>query len=170
MTIGTGLPTGTTSGLHISMVQFHPGSPRTVYSKGYLHSDEEPFFVAGTLPKNPAAFFGQNPKVALAICYEISVPEHSQNASRLGADAYVASAAKTVEGTEIALGQLSAIASTHRMAVMLSNYVGESGDNDCGGRSSVWNDKGELLGQLSATDEGVLLYDTVTTEVAVRES
>ena len=55
------------------------------------------------------------------------------------------------------------------MAAMLSNCVGQSGGYDCGGRIPVWNNRRELIGQLSDIVEGVLLYDTVTAEVAERE-
>jgi len=51
------------------------------------------------------------------------------------------------------------------MTVLLSNCIGLSGGYDCDGRSSVWNKKGVLLGQLGETHEGILIIDTETQQV-----
>ena len=58
-----------------------------------LTSDEEPYFVCGA----EAGFLGDG-KIALAICYELSVPAHSEEAYRGGADVYLVSVAKTKYG------------------------------------------------------------------------
>ena len=47
----------------------------------------------------------------------------------------------------------------------MANYVGESGGYECAGRSSVWNEKGELLGQLGDKNEGMIIFDTITKEI-----
>src|SRR5687767_10393594 len=44
ITIGVGVPTKTHAGVCISMILFQPGKPRQLYSKHYLHVDEEDFF------------------------------------------------------------------------------------------------------------------------------
>jgi hypothetical protein len=38
--------------------------------------------------------------------------------------------------------------------------VGHCDNADCGGRSSAWNNKGQLIGQLNEAEEGILLVDT----------
>jgi len=45
ITIGAGVPTRHPEGIRISMVLFQPGKSRRLYSKRYLHADEEPFFI-----------------------------------------------------------------------------------------------------------------------------
>lgn len=82
VTIGVGVPTRSSAGVCISMILFHPHSERQLYSKAYLHADEEPFFVSG---QNSTTFISGT-RIALAICYEISVPEHAGNASKGGAE------------------------------------------------------------------------------------
>jgi hypothetical protein len=42
------------------------------------------------------------------------------------------------------------------------------GTNDgvlCSGRSSVWNRRGELIGQLDDSREGIVLFDTETEKI-----
>ena len=47
-----------------------------------------------------------------------------------------------------------------KLVTFMPNYVGMSGGYECAGRSSVWNKKGELMGQLGNKPEGLLVYDT----------
>lgn len=162
ITIGVGTPLITTEGINISMVIFQPGKTRETYSKHYLHADEEPYFVSG---HNTIGLLGPEANIALAICYELSVPEHSEAAHKAGAKTYFASVVKTAAGTEKAIDTLAVIAKTYSMNVVMANCVGVCDGEICGGRSSVWNQRGELLGQLNDTDEGILIMDTDTQEV-----
>jgi predicted amidohydrolase len=157
ITIGVGLPTKAETGIHITMVLFEPNKPRQANSKMYLHADEEPFFVSGE--NLPGLLINDTP-IALAICYEIAIPQHAESAHKSGAQLYIASVAKTVKGVEKAWAGLSEIAQKYKMTVLLSNSVGMCEDGLCGGKSAAWNKKGELLGQLNDTDEGILLLDT----------
>jgi predicted amidohydrolase len=157
--IGVGVPTKSNEGIQISMVLFQPGQPPQVNSKMYLHPDEDPFFVPGN---NLPALVINNTHIALAICYEISVPQHAEIANSNGAQLYIASVAKTTKGVEKAVVRLSEIASEYGMTVLMSNSIGLCEDGECGGMSSVWNNRGDLVGQLNDTDEGLLLFDTTT--------
>ena len=165
ITIGVGIPTKSPNGIHITMVLFQPNKPRQANSKKYLHADEDPFFVSG---QNIPGLIINNAPIALAICYEIAIPEHAENAAENGAQVYIASVAKTVKGVEKAWTGLSEIAGKHGMTVLMSNNVGMCEDGLCGGRSAVWNNKGTLLGQLNDIDEGILILDTITQTVAER--
>ena len=162
VTLGVGAPTSFTSGTHITMFLFQPHKPRLTYSKRHLHPDEEPFFVAGqqimTLNVNRTV-------IAPAICYELSVREHSESAARSGASVYMASVAKTAKGLEAAIPTLADIARRYSMTVLMANSVGECDGCECAGETSVWNNKALLVGQLNGRDEGVLTIDTDTEEV-----
>jgi predicted amidohydrolase len=160
--IGIGVPTSTPLGICISMLLFHPHNPRQTYSKKYLHLDEEPFFIRG---QNAANCMRGNPDIALAICYELSVPEHSQSAFQNGAKIYLASVAKTAEGIARANRSLSEIARKYSMLVMLANCVGPCDNFESNGNSAVWNDRGLQLGRLNDGDEGLLIFDLETQEV-----
>ena len=159
--IGAGIPVRSGKDVLIGMIIFRPLQPRQTYFKQYLHPDEEPWFVKG-LPQQ--ILEGFNDHIALAICYEISVPDHARQAHESGAKIYIASVAKTVEGMERAFGTLAATAEKYSMVVLVSNCVGECEGKEAGGRSAIWNDKGMLLEQLNDKDEGIIIFDTNTME------
>ncbi|WPP50085.1 carbon-nitrogen hydrolase family protein [Catalinimonas niigatensis] len=165
MTIGVGVPTKNNSGICISLLLFQPQCARQIYSKRYLHQDEEAFFVSG---QNISDITVKQIPLALAICYEISVPQHREAAVSSGAKIYVASVAKFVSGIDKALDSLSEIARTSSMTVLMSNCVGASDGDICAGKTSIWNEKGLLLGQLDDTHEGILLLDTDAQEVVAK--
>jgi predicted amidohydrolase len=160
--IGVGIPTRNNSGVCISMLLFQPNQPRQVYSKRYLHADEEPFFISGD---NFPALNLKNTSIALAICYEISVPEHTATACGSGAKIYIASVAKSLKGIDKALERLTHIAGSHGMTVLMSNSIGPADDFICAGKSAVWSSQGSLLGQLDGEREGLLILDTKTNQV-----
>ena len=162
ISIGVGLPTKSNAGICISMIFFQPNKPRQVYSKKYLHADEEPFFVSGA---NISGIKIKEKNLALAICYELSVPQHSEDAFKNGAEIYIASVAKTATGVEKAFKTLSDTASKYSMTTLMSNSVGLCEDGLCAGQSAVWNNKGVLITQLDNTIEGILIFDTETQKV-----
>jgi predicted amidohydrolase len=161
ITIGVGVPTKNNTGICISMILFQPQAKRQIYSKQYLHVDEEEFFVSG---RNLTDLQIHGTRIAFAICYELSVPEHAEKAYTDGAEIYIASAVVFMHGIEKDLKRLSEIASKYSMPVLLSNSIGQSDDLECAGKSSIWNNKGLLIGQLNNTDEGIIIYDTDTQE------
>jgi predicted amidohydrolase len=163
ITIGIGIPTKHEEGIMISMAIFQPDRPRQVYSKQYLHEDEYPYFVNG---EQPVFLTESGQKISLAICYELSVPEHSAHAYSNGAGVYIASVAKTVNGLEKAFKNLSDIAKQYSMTVLMSNCIGPCDDFESAGKSSIWNNQGMLVGQLNDTQEGILLIDTYTQEIS----
>jgi predicted amidohydrolase len=162
VTIGVGVPTKNNDGICISMILFHPESTRQVYSKKYLHADEEPFFVSG---RNAAVLANNKNNIALAICYELSVPEHSSNAFKMGAEIYMASVAKSAAGIEKASKSLSGIAKKYSMIALMANCIGYCDNFESGGKTSVWDSKGLLIGQMNDTDEGIIMVNTDTMEI-----
>jgi len=165
LVIGVGFPTNAREGIHISMIIFHPNKARQIYSKKYLHDDELPFFVSG---QNESISINDNPAIGLAICYELSVIQHANDAVRNGARIYIASVAKSANGVEKSFVRLSEIARQYSMTVLFSNSVGPS-DNFVGaGRSAAWDSKGQLLGSLDDNSEGILILDTDSGAVSQR--
>ena len=165
ITLGIGVPTLQESGLCISMLIFQPQQPSKVYSKRYLHADEDPFFVSG---QNFTHLPLQDTNLALAVCYEIYVPEHEQQMAGSAADIYIASEAKSVNGIDKAHQRLSGIASTYAMPVLMSNCLGLADGMECAGKSAIWHADGSLAAQLDGSREGILLLDTNTQEVVVK--
>ena len=51
------------------------------------------------------------------------------------------------------------------MTAFMANYVGQSGGYECAGKSTIWNDKGEIIAQLSQNEEAILIYNMETGEI-----
>ena len=160
--ICVGAPTQNQPRPCISLIIIRPYQARQIYSKQYLHPHEKPFFVNG---QQSVGLMGDKNKVALAICYEISVPEHAENASKNRASIYIASVAKFVNGIEKAHRRLSDIANQFCLTVFMANCVRLADGAECAGQSAVWNSNGRLIGQLDDKNEGILVYDTQTGEL-----
>ena len=160
MTVGVGFPTRAATEVRITMILFQPGMPRLAYSKRYLHADEEPYFVGG---EEEVSLEGR--RIALAICYELSVPAHAEQARSGGAEVYLVSAAKTRAGMEKAGETLAEIARRYQMTVLISNCVGRCDNFDAGGGSAVWDKEGKKLAQLDEEEQGILVLDTENGEV-----
>ncbi|CAN5571492.1 carbon-nitrogen hydrolase family protein [soil metagenome] len=165
LTIGVGVTTKNDSGICISMLIFQPGKATQTYHKKYLHATEEAFFIGG---KNTVGLIGYENNIAIAICYELSVPAHAENAYKMGAEIYIASVVESFADIEKALKNLTGIANKYAMPVLMANCVGHSGNYDCAGRSSVWNSSGLLLAQLNDAEEGILIFDTNTDETIAK--
>jgi predicted amidohydrolase len=165
ITLGIGAPTKSREGICISLLLFQPRQARHLYSKMHLHPDEQSFFVHG---QRSTGLIGKGANAALAICYELSVPEHAANASKNGAETYIASVAKAVSGIDMAITRLSQIAHAYSMTVLMSNCVGLCDDCECAGKTSAWSKKGVLLSQLDGTTEGIIMIDTETQAVMQR--
>lgn len=159
MTIGVGLPTKKGDAECISMVLFQPDKARRTYSKKYLHADEEPYFVSGD--NFPVLTLGST-HIGLAICYELSVSAHAEAALANGAQVYIASVAKHARGMQAAGERLSQIAEQYGIPTLIGNSIGPS-DNFVGsGGAAAWNSRGEKIGELDESRDGVILFNTVS--------
>jgi len=162
ITIGFGVPTKQQASICISMLLFSPNQTQQIYSKKYLHEDEEPFFVSG----NNESVFIKNTKIALAICYELSVKAHATSAIKKGAEIYLASVAKTANGIEKAHKRLVHLAKENKIPVLIVNSVGPNDDFISAGQSAIWDANGALIGALNDSEEGLLIFDTNSNQVA----
>lgn len=162
ITIGVGVPTRNDTGICISMILFQPNQPRQTYSKKYLHADEEAFFTSG---QNAGGLKVNTTNIALAICYELSVAKHAEGAFKSGAEIYIASVAKSVSGVDKAITRLSKIAGKYSITVLMANCVGPCDNFESAGKTSIWNNKGLLVGQFNDANEGILIIDTDTQEL-----
>lgn len=161
--IGIGVPIETKQGITISLLLFQPLKERSVYSKQFLHPDEEPFFVHGQDSLSSIS------NISLAICYELSVPEHAEAAFQNGAGIYLASVAKAAQGMDKAAERLVQIARNYTLNVLVVNSLGLQDGMECCGKSAAWDSKGKQLGQLDDQREGILLLDTETGEVLAEQ-
>lgn len=157
LTIGIGAPTKIENYVFISMIIFSPNKERTIYSKQYLYPTETSIF---TPSKNKLILELHNEKIAPAICYELSNKEHYEYAYKNNCSIYLTSVLNSVNGIDADLEKLEEIAKNYQMITLMSNYIGESGGYKCAGKSSVWNQRGELIGQLDTYNEGLIILDT----------
>lgn len=143
--IGLGAPTKNERGICISMLIFQPNHPRKIYSKKYLHADEEPYFVSG---ETESIILVNHTKIALAICYEVFVSAHAENACTNGAIIYLTSVAKSQTGIEKAYERLPEIAQKYQMPVLMANCIGPC-DNFVGaGQTAIWGKEGNIIKQM----------------------
>lgn len=157
VSIAVGVPIRHDSRVYIGMLIFCPHLPRQVYTKQYLHPDEQPFFAGGMISD---LFWLNGQGVAPAICYEIFVPQHAQIAHEHQATVYMASVAKSTTGVAKAHQRLAEVARTYQMVVVMANAVGNNDNFVSAGQSAIWNCRGELIIQLNAQEQGILAYDT----------
>jgi predicted amidohydrolase len=165
MVITIGSPLLNNGDICIGLVVFQPFKKRTTYLKKHLFPTEKVFFKSGLGITNLNI---KDVNVGLAICYEISVPEHQKVASDNGAEIYIASVVESIEGIDKAVSKMSKTARDYSMITLMANCIGTSGEYECAGKSSIWNQEGELLGELSGTEEGVLVYDTESKETIIK--
>ncbi|MEJ8802072.1 carbon-nitrogen hydrolase family protein [Pontibacter sp. H249] len=159
ITIGIGLPMREEEELYISMIIFQPEKRRITYSKQYLYPTEVSTFKPGS---NPLVLKFETDIVAPAICYELSNKEHYEFAAQNNATVYLASVLNSVNGIDSDLKKLSDIARSYKMVTFMANFIGESGGYKCAGKSSIWNENGEIIKQLGDKEEGLMIYDTET--------
>lgn len=163
ISIGIGMPIKSKNGIHISMLIFQVSKEVSVYSKQILHNDELPFFICG---QEPTFLHLKGNKIALGICYETLQSQHFINAHQKGANIYIASVAKPIEGIQKAYAHFPKMAKEFKTPILMSNAVGFCDNFMSVGQSSVWDEKGNLLNQLDDKNEGILIHDTVSNQVA----
>jgi len=164
ITIGIGVPILADNGIQIGQVYFQPGKPREIYSKIFLHSSEEEYFIRGDRYTN---LHIDDANIAPAICYELSVVEHAKRAAKSGADIYAVSVVEN--NIEKAIKRLTNVATDYSMTVMMANAVGKTGVYECPGKSSIWSNKGRLVAQLDDSHEGILVFDANTGGITKKE-
>jgi predicted amidohydrolase len=156
--VGVGAPVSTGGKPRIGLLVFRPGRSCEVIGKQHLHADERPFF--SPAPPGPAVLALEQ-RVGVAICYELTVEQHTAALVASGAEVYVASVAKTAEGVREAEQQLARLAREHRVPALLVNSVGTCEGKPAGGGSVAVGPDGKRFGRLGGRGGGVLLVDTL---------
>ena len=159
ITIGIGVPVNFEDGVKISMLIFEPENKLITYSKQILHDDEKPYFKEGT---HQILLKSDENIIAPAICYESLQIEHLEKSIDEGANIYLASVAKSQKGIDKAKAYYSKVSKEKSIPILMANCVGYCDNFESVGQSSIWNRKGNIIGQLNECEEGILVYDTVT--------
>lgn len=164
--VGVGIPISAGSDVYIGMVWFAPGEVRRLYAKQQLHPGESPYFVPG---HEQLLLERHGCKFTPAICYESLKMNHADHAAALSSDIYLASVAKPIGGLAKAMKHYPAVARRHDMFVIMANCVGPSDDFLSVGQSAAWNVRGELLAQIDAESEGLVVLNTTTGSASLKK-
>jgi predicted amidohydrolase len=151
--IVAGAPVISADGLHIGALSFTPGRPARAYLKQYLHGGEEITFAPGE--GGESLRLGDH-TISIAICADITHPEHAQAAADRGAGIYAASCFITPNGYATDAGLLQGYARKHRMVVLLANYGAGTSEWRSAGRSAIWSNDGTLLACGPAEGEAIV--------------
>ena len=82
---------------------------------------------------------------ALAVCADITHPEHALAAHEAGAALYACSVLITERGYAAEAALVQGHARRHGMAALLANYSGASGGYASAGRSAIWDAAGGCM-------------------------
>lgn len=114
-----------------------------LYRKRHLHDSEASFASAGTEDVGVQLLAGE--PVGVAVCADLTHPEHAQAARDAGAALYVASALVSERGYGPESAQLEGYARQLDMGVLLANYSGRTGGYASAGRSAFWAPGGRCV-------------------------
>lgn len=157
MTIVAGAPVRIEEALFIGAFVIFPDRKVSVYTKQFLHDGEEQFF-AYSFDHNPAITL-EGQTVSLAICADIENAKHPEKAAEHDADLYLASIFYSPKGIGGAHELLGNYAARYDMAVLMSNFGGDSYGMPSGGQSAFWNRAGELIAKLESSGEGLVVVE-----------
>ena len=157
ISVGVGIPLRPTNKPLISIIAFFPNRIKTVIEKSYLHDDELPYFSVSSM--HTVSVLEMSRRVAVAICYEINVDAHIENAAAKGMDVSLASVAKTAVGIDEAREKMLIHASKFNTPVLVVNSVGTCEGKEAGGGSMVIGADGTVICSLNEKEEAILIYD-----------
>jgi predicted amidohydrolase len=166
-TLVVGAPVRLDGKLHIGAFILGADGHVEVYTKHHLGTFPPSAAVDGTVPPGEPTFFtpgtrnplldvGGKPAV-VAVCADTGRPSHAAEAAARGAKTYLASMFVIPSDYESEAENLRSHALTHSMVVAAANFGGHSGGLATAGRSAIWSEQGELIGQLPAAGSGVLV-------------
>ncbi len=154
MVIIAGAPVRIDKRLYIGAFILNPDGSLSLYMKHHLHPGEEKVFQPGHL--NPMIYSGSD-KASLAICADLTNPDHAADAARNESTLYLAGAFITPEGYSKDTNLLKKYARKYSMGVALANLGSESGGMMSAGKSAIWSDAGEKVAGLDGLGEGLVI-------------
>jgi predicted amidohydrolase len=151
MAMTVGAPVDPNSALPaIGAITLRPDGQHSVYRKFHLH-DGEKLFASPGLAAVHVQTMGAT-RIASAICADTNVPSHAAGAAQAGAQVYAAGVLTSETGYAAEAPLWQGYARDHRMAVVIANHGGPSGNYVSAGKSAIWNADGRCIA--SATGLG----------------
>ncbi|HEY3823350.1 MAG TPA: carbon-nitrogen hydrolase family protein [Bryobacteraceae bacterium] len=140
--------------LHLAAFAMRPDGSVSVYTKKHLHSGEEAVFTAGT---GGALLRVGDSNIGLAICADTNHPEHAADNAARGANIYAAGVLITEAGYEPDTTLLQRYAGQYRMAVLMANHSGATGEYVSAGKSAMWSEDGRLVIADDGAEESLIV-------------
>lgn len=137
---------GETGRPHIAVLAVDGDGISVAYRKMWLGEDEAGRFGPGD---KPAVLEVDGWRLGLAICKDVSVPQHQVDTAALGIDAYVAGTVMFADERAVQDERASRLAASLGVWVAIASFAGATGGgySECAGRSGVWTPDGELAVQ-----------------------
>ncbi len=155
MMIIVGAPIKINEKLHIGAFILLPGNKSHIYTKQFLHGEEENYF-SGNNNYNPLVSFNEE-QISIAICADITNPVHAHNAAEKKSSLYLAGIFYTPGGISKAYEQLGSYSKNYGMKILMSNYGGPSYNIESAGESASWNENGDLIGKITNHEKEILI-------------
>jgi predicted amidohydrolase len=131
---------------HIAMLAVDRDGISVAYRKLWLGEAEAGRFGPGD---KPAVLEVDGWRLGLAVCKDVSVPQHQADTAALGIDAYVAGTVMSAGERALQDERASRIAAGLGLWVAIASFAGATGGGytECAGRSGVWSPDGALAVQ-----------------------
>jgi predicted amidohydrolase len=140
---------------HIAMLAVDRDGISVAYRKLWLGEAEAGRFGPGD---KPAVLEVDGWRLGLAVCKDVSVPQHQADTAALGIDAYVAGTVMSAGERALQDERASRIAAGLGLWVAIASFAGATGGGytECAGRSGVWSPDGALAAQ-AGTEPGAVV-------------
>lgn len=137
---------GETGRSHIAMLAVSSGGVTVAYHKMWLGGDEPHRFAQGN---TPAVLDVDGWRVGLAICRDLTVPQHVVDTAASGLDLYVAATVKHPHEVRRQEERAHEIAVEYRVWVAVASFAGATGGYpQAAGRSTIWAPHGGVVAQV----------------------
>ena len=151
MAMTVGAPVDANSTLPaIGAITLRPDGQHSVYRKFHLHEGEKAFASPGLAAVHLQTIGAT--RIASAICADTNAPSQAASAAQAGADVYAAGVLTSETGYAAEAPLWQGYARDHRMAVVIANHGGPSGNYVSAGKSAIWDADGRCIA--SATGLG----------------
>jgi predicted amidohydrolase len=131
---------------HIAVLAVEGTGIAVAYRKLWLAAAEAERFSPGD---KPAVLDVDGWRLGLAICKDVSVPQHQADTTALGIDAYLAGTVMSADERAVQDERAGQMAASLRTWVAIASFAGATGGGytECAGRSGLWSPYGEAVAQ-----------------------
>jgi predicted amidohydrolase len=141
---------------HIAVLAVDGAGITVAYRKLWLGPAEAERFGPGD---KPAVLDVDGWRLGLAICKDVSVPQHQADTAALGIDAYVAGTVMSADERALQDARASRIAASLGTWVAIASFAGATGGGytGCAGRSGLWSPDGNPVAQAGEEPGGIAI-------------